>query len=78
MKHETNTDFIMRLMNYSPAGALGQFFIIDAIAKQAKAVAELDPSKLGEGWDNGLVHPAAWQAAAKHIHNEMQKRMGHE
>jgi hypothetical protein len=76
MKHETNEAFIKRLMNYSPAGALGQIFIIDALAKQAKAVAEADPSQLAESWNNGLIHPAAWQEAAKHIHQEMEKKRG--
>ncbi len=76
MKHETNIEFITRLMNYSPAGALGQLFILDAIAKQAKRVAEADPVELDKAWEGGFISSSGWQAAAKHIHREMEKRLG--
>lgn len=76
MKHETNTAFVKRLMDYSPAGALGQVFIIDAIAKYARQVAKTDPDELARQFgENSFVHPDAWQAAAKHIHAEMTKRL---
>lgn len=39
MKLETNEDLVLDLMNYSPFGALGPVFIMEAVRRYANALA---------------------------------------
>ena len=64
MKNETNIEFLTRLMEFSPHGALTQMFVIDAVAKHAQHVATADLTN----WPKyGLINPDAWKATAQHI-----------
>lgn len=67
-KREDNMEFIARLMNHNPQGALAQAFIIEAVAKYAKAIAEAPPVK------DTIISGAAWKACGEHIDREMTKR----
>lgn len=69
-KIETNVDFVTRLMEFSPYGALTQAFIIEAIGRYADQCAE---QRLPE---DGLISADAWQAAAKWIQNEIRQKYG--
>jgi hypothetical protein len=41
-------------------------FVLDALSKQARAVADVPPESFeGEGW--GWVNPQAWQGVAREI-----------
>lgn len=61
---KTNLELVTELMEFSPAGALAQVFIIDAIYKHATTVAQLDPTVMAP---NPFVSNEAWVKAAGHI-----------
>ncbi len=67
-KPRTNTELVAGMMEYSSFGALSQIFIIDAIRRQAKAVAAATPAELG---GDALISPQAWQRVAKDIDARM-------
>ena len=67
-KPEDNVQFIKRLMERAPTGALSQLFIIDAIAKHADAVAAAKPIV------HGLIDGNAWKRTAEFIRDEINAR----
>jgi hypothetical protein len=69
---QTNTDFVVELMEWSSHGALTQMFIIDAISQHADAVAQADPSEV----DCPLFSGAAWIACARDIKARMDAKYG--
>lgn len=69
-KQETNEQFISRIINYSPTGALAQMFIIEAISRYAKAVAAAPPI------ENAMIDGGAWKRCAAHIDAEMKLHLG--
>lgn len=70
---KTNLELVTELMEFSPAGALAQVFIIDAIYKHAKAVAQLDPATMSP---NHFVSHEAWVKTAVHIKETMDAFYG--
>jgi len=66
--YETNTELVTRMMEYSPTGALSQIFIIEAISRYAKLVAELPPM------DHPMINGEAWKRTAEFIQKELENR----
>jgi|GEM_PF-1804816 len=66
---ETNTEFVTRVMDFCPTGALSQMFIIEAIDRYAKAVAAAPVSDT-----NGLIDMGAWKRTAEFLVAEMDKK----
>lgn len=65
---KSNIEMVTELMHFSPVGAVSQWFIIDAIYKQACAVSALDPAMLPP---NPFVSNEAWVNAARDIRTRM-------
>lgn len=70
--HETNEQFVARLMTFAKCGPIAQLFIIEGLRKYAEACAEADPKKL----DSGFISGAQWKRCAQEIHAEMTKHLG--
>ena len=52
-------------------------FIIDALSKQARAVADAPPESFqGEGWQGSMISGTAWQAVAREIADKLDKHLG--
>lgn len=64
-KPATNVGVLVELMEYSKFGPLAQMFIMDTVARHARAVADADPATAA--WDGGLVSFEAWQGVAREI-----------
>lgn len=73
LKPMTNVDVLVELMEYSKFGPLAQMFIIDTIARQARAVAGADPTTVA--WDAGLVSFEAWQGVAREIAEKLDAHL---
>ncbi len=71
-KDETNEQFIVRMMNFARSGPLMQMFIIDALMKQARAVAQSDMKDDGKG----LINLDAWKRCAVELDAELTKMYG--
>lgn len=71
---ETNTEFITRLMEFSPAGALAQVMIIQAIDTFTREVANAPLEDLRGG--SRMVSAESWQATAQWLQKEMTARLG--
>lgn len=69
-KPETNVEFLARIMEFSPHGALTQAFVIEAIGRYADQCAE---QSIPEG---SMVSPDAWQNTAKWVQNEIKQKYG--
>lgn len=70
-KHETNTEFITRIMEHGcPTGALVQPFIIEAISVAAHRFSK-DPIM-----DGGFIDPEAWMETAQWLKSELEKKYG--
>lgn len=67
-KPETNVEFVTRLMEFSPTGALSQMFIIAAIDNYSKAVAEDPPI------EHSLINGEAWKRTAEWLQEELGSR----
>ena len=67
-KPETNVEFVTRLMEFSPTGAMSQMFIIAAIDNYSKAVVEAPPI------EHGLIDGGAWKRTGEWIQEELEKR----
>jgi hypothetical protein len=69
MKHETNVEFIVRMMNFSTHGALMHLFIMAALRQYAERVATAEKVN-----DNGFISGEAWRATAKELLRELNKK----
>lgn len=58
----SNEDLVIDLMNFSPYGALCQGFVMEAIQRYARAVADAPPVDMGD-----LVSGEAWKRVATDI-----------
>lgn len=74
-KPATNVDVLVELMEYSKFGPLAQMFIIDTVARQARAFADADPATVA--WDGGLVSFEAWQGVAREIADKLGAHLAH-
>ena len=74
-RRQTNVEAITEIMEFSRYGAMAQMFIIDALNKQARAVADAPPEAFeGEGWE--MVSGKAWQGVAREIADKLAKHLG--
>jgi hypothetical protein len=71
MKRETNTKFIVRLMDYSSTGPLMQAFVLEALHDySAKILATDTPTDP----DASFISWAAWYACADEVQQAMANR----
>lgn len=69
-RHETNEEFVVRIMNFCPYGALGQVMVIEALRKYAElASVERLP-------EMNLINVDAWQNCAIWLKNELAAKYG--
>ena len=69
----TNVQLVTQIMNVSKFGAMSQIFIIDAILKQAEAVARMPLEDLKAAMaNNGMVSAQAWHGVATEIADKMK------
>lgn len=76
----TNVQIVERLMTFSKFGAMSQLFIMDAIEKQAKKVANVSLEELKEAFgENPFISPEAWHGVAKEIVQRLEelRKEGH-
>ncbi|HGO6073748.1 TPA: hypothetical protein ACK3Q6_004472 [Burkholderia cepacia] len=70
-RRQTNVEFITDLMEHSKYGPMAQMFVIEALAKYSKAVAEAKPESIGAA---PFINSASWQAVAREIHEKVEAR----
>jgi len=70
--HETNEQFVARLMEFSKSGPVTQLFIIESIRRYAEQCKDADPKKL----ETGIIPGAHWKRCAVEIHEEISKHLG--
>jgi hypothetical protein len=70
--HETNEQFVARVMSFPKSGPLMQIFIVEALRKYAEACAVADASKL----DTGPISGHAWKRCAIELRDELNKHFG--
>lgn len=68
---ESNTDFMYRIMSFSPHGALVQMFVIEALRQYSEAVA--DPSV--QVPDTALLSGQAWKKTAEWVHAQLEQHL---
>lgn len=67
-KIENNEDLVQDLMVYSPRGALGQVFIVEAIRKYADGVAAWTDEQVAEFQKtNGFISMEGWRETARDV-----------
>lgn len=69
-QRETNVEFMTRLMEYCPQGAIGQAFIIEALTHYCAAVKEAP----AEECESGLLAPGLWKNVGVWMQSELDKR----
>lgn len=72
---KTNVEAVVDLMEFSRYGPLAQLFVVDALSKHAKRVAEASPEAFA-GMDKGLINQAAWQGVAREIAQKLDAHLG--
>jgi hypothetical protein len=72
LKRMTNVEFMIRMMEYCPQGALVQPFIITALQFYSDMI--IDMQKNNELPDMGFVDSDAWVAIAKYVTGEIDKK----
>lgn len=70
---ETNVEFVTRIMEFAPTGAMAQMFVIEAMGRYAKEISKADLSAWSE---NSIIHPAAWKHTADFILEELEQKYG--
>lgn len=69
---ETNDQFVNRIMNFNPHGALVQALVIEAIKRYADDVSAASAEEL----DTPFLSGAAWKAAGEWVKAELAKKYG--
>lgn len=67
-KLNTNEELVIDLMNWSPFGALGQGFIMEAIRYYSEKVATQDAKPNPDAF----IDPMVWQAIGKDVHTRCE------
>lgn len=75
MKQKTNVEVVVDLMEFSRYGALSQMFVMDALAKHARHVADAPPEAF-ESMKGGFINPVAWQGVAREIAEKLAPYLG--
>ena len=70
-KAETNVEFVTRVMEFCPKGALVQAFVIEAIARYSGQVAAAPAFK-----DNDLLSGEAWKDIGVWLKGELDAKYG--
>lgn len=73
--HESNEEFMIRIMNFSRNGALMQALIIDALTQHSQRVIDNEEQLLKDMKDS-FISGEAWVATAKELKEEMDKKYG--
>lgn len=68
----TNVEFVTDLMEFSKFGGVAQVFVIDALAKFSKRVAEAAPEEFSDM--GGFISGEAWQGVAREIQQKIEAR----
>ena len=71
MKRETNTKFVVRLMDYSSTGPLMQAFILEAVRDYSAKILAIDTPADA---DAGFITWTAWHACAAEADQAMADR----
>lgn len=74
-RHETNTEFITRVMEFSKSGPLMQAFVIECLTKWSDHVVDMfdaEPELLDA--NNWFINPKAWYSCAKELQSELAKK----
>ena len=70
-KRLTNVEFISELMEFSSAGPLMQSFVFAALENYSNQIIKAS----SDDWDtNGFISFESWQATAKEVLSEIDKR----
>ena len=67
--HETNTEFLERVMNFCPHGALIQAFVLEALNRYAAQVADPDVHVP----DTPLLSGQAWKLTALWMQGQLER-----
>ena len=70
--HETNEQFVARVMEFPKSGPIMQIFIVEALRKYAEACATADAAKM----DTGPISGHAWKRCAIELRDELNKHFG--
>lgn len=73
-KATTNIEFLTEMMEFSRCGALAQVFVMEAVRRYAKQVAEYTPEQVA-AIDNGFMSGQVWQKVAKEINGKMEAHL---
>lgn len=73
-RRQTNVEFMVELMEYSAHGALIQAFVLEALERYARTVAECAPQEL----DTPLVSGQAWHGCAVEVRQKLVQWLGSE
>jgi hypothetical protein len=66
----SNIEFVYKLMNYSPYGALAQTFIIEAINHYSKTIADSTP----RDDSSAFINPKTWHDLAVDIQKQLVEK----
>lgn len=69
-QRETNVEFMTRLMEYCPQGAIGQAFIIEALTHYCTVIREASDAEC----ENGLLAPGLWKRVGSWMQSEIDNR----
>lgn len=67
---ETNEEFVVRIMNFCPYGALIQLMVIEALSRYATQASEVRLP------NDHLIAPDAWQGCAVWLKGELASKYG--
>lgn len=75
-KRLTNEQMVAKMMKFSPYGALAQLFVVDALSKQADAVAALtDEQVAAMDKENPFVSMETWRGVARDVKRQLDEHL---
>lgn len=76
MRPETNIELVTRVCQFSRHGAMAQMFLVDALLKAAKKVAETPDEELTKAFgEHPFIHPQLWKATAREWLEELNTHL---
>ena len=75
LKKMTNEEFIVKLMNFHPSGALIQGFVVEALRFYSRIVALGDPAEFK---GNQFIDEGAWRAIGIDVYKQLYMKYGNE
>jgi hypothetical protein len=76
VEDETNTEFLIRLLEYSRPGALTQIFVIEAIRFYSEMIMATEPATSSAGDTTSIISPLAWHECASDVYREWKRKYG--